>query len=529
MLKVRQLMRNLLPNVLAFSAAAAIGLCAGQGFAKNIDWAKQGQAELKKRLAQKPNTGKAKNVILFIGDGMGVSTLTAARILEGQQRGETGEENFLYFESFPYGGLVKTFNTNQQTPDSAGTASAMMTGVKTKAGVLSLTDATDRALCETAKKAVVETLLEKAEKEGLATGIVSTARITHATPAATYAHSPERGWEDDSKLTEEAIKNGCVDIASQLVNFPYGDGLEVAFGGGRRHFIPKTMQDPENPKKTGKRKDGKNLMEEWKKAKPGRAVFTNRSQMMADKGSKQLLGLFSSSHVPYNIDRDKEKDPSLTEMSVKAVEHLKKAGDKGFFLMIEAGRIDHGHHAGSAARALTDAVEFNKAIKAVSEKINFDDTLVMVTADHSHVFTVGGYPTRGNPILGKVVGNDKFGRPKSTPSLDMAGLPYTTLGYTNGPGYTGGSDMQPEGAKVYPHEPKKIFNPIKKGRPDLSKVDTIAGSFMQEATVPLSSETHAAEDVAIYAKGPQAHLFTGLIEQNFIYHVMNHALFGKAE
>ena len=209
------------------------------------EWFKNGSEHLQKVIAQQYTSkrGAAKNIILFVGDGMGISTVTASRILEGQNRGETGEENMLSFDNFPATGLAKTYNTNAQTPDSAGTMTAIASGVKTKIGMINVNDNALRANCASSKENHVMTLIEMAESKGLSTGIVSTARLTHATPAATYAHTPERKWENDSKLTEEAVLNGCKDIASQFLSFNYGDGIDVAMGGGRREFIPETLVD----------------------------------------------------------------------------------------------------------------------------------------------------------------------------------------------------------------------------------------------------------------------------------------------
>ena len=163
-------------------------------------------AVVAKAIERKVNNtpGAAKNVILFIGDGMGISTVTAARILEGQMQGKMGEEHQLSFEKFPFSGLAKTYNTNQQTPDSAGTMTAMMTGVKTKAGVIGVTEASLRSDFADflAHGEPLVTALELAEVAGKATGIVSTTRITHATPAATYAKIPER---DLTKEEMEAL------------------------------------------------------------------------------------------------------------------------------------------------------------------------------------------------------------------------------------------------------------------------------------------------------------------------------------
>jgi len=157
-------------------------------------WQALGQAELQRALARTQNTQRAKNVILFVGDGMGISTVTAARIFDAQMRGSSGEENLLAFEGFPSVALSKTYNTNQQTADSAGTMTAMMTGIKTRAGVIGVNQYADRADCQSSLGTHVPSLMQDAAARGLATGFVTTTRITHATPAATYANSPERNW-----------------------------------------------------------------------------------------------------------------------------------------------------------------------------------------------------------------------------------------------------------------------------------------------------------------------------------------------
>ena len=151
---------------------------------------------------------KAKNVIVFVGDGMGVSTLTAARILAGQKQGQLGEEGYLSFENFPYSALVKTYNVDVQTPDSAGTMTAMMSGVKANAGVVGLDEDVKRKACDQVNGNELVTALELAELKGLATGIVSTARITHATPASTYAKSAHGPWRiSRSPALNQALPN----------------------------------------------------------------------------------------------------------------------------------------------------------------------------------------------------------------------------------------------------------------------------------------------------------------------------------
>ncbi len=466
-------------------------------------WFKAGQAALERAKQRKPILGPATNIILFLGDGMSIATTTAARILEGQNRGQSGEENLLSFETMPHVALSKTYNSNQQTPDSAGTMSAIMTGVKTKAGVISVTDKSLRADCTGSLGNEATTLLELAEMVGMSTGVVTTARLTHATPAATYAHVPERNWEDDKDMPRPAIDAGCRDIARQLIEFPFGNGLEVALGGGRRSFLPATVADPEEEGRTGKRQDDRDLIEEWVKKYPNAAYVWNQAQFdtVDPNAVDHLLGLFNWSHMQYEVDRAKDPggEPSLGQMTGKAIEILSK-NDRGYFLMVEGSRIDHANHAGNAYRILYETIEFSNAVRVAMEKTDPNDTLIIVTADHAQALTISGYPTRGNPILGKVIENDEHGRPKGEFAKDLNGLPFTTLTFINGPGYRGG------------------------GRPDLTDVDTTRIDYLQEALVPRNSGSHSGEDVAIYARGSGAYLFDGVVEQNYIFHVMDEAL-----
>jgi len=471
----------------------------------------------------------ATNVILFVGDGMGVATVTAARILEGQRRGETGEENLLSFEAFPYVALSKTYNTDAQISDSASTMTAMVSGVKTLTGTLGVDDRVVRGDHTSVEGARVLTLLEEAEARGLATGVVSTATITHATPAGCYSHVPFRFWEDDSRMSKEAQEAGFPDIARQLVEFP-GDGLEVALGGGRSHFRPRGAEDPEDPRRPGNRLDGRDLTKEWVEAREGSVYVWNREQFAAVDvaTTKHLLGLFEPGNMKWETDRegDPAGEPSLAELTSKAIDILAKDSE-GFFLMVEAGRIDHGHHAANAERALTDTIALSDAVRVAIDKVNHANTLIVVTADHSHTLTISGYAKRGNPILGKSVGVNWFGDGEDQVGVDALGRPYTTLSYANGPGYTGASADQPEGHHTWGHQPCSrrppfgcSFEGIQQGRPDLTDVDTESPTYLQESTVPMAQETHAGEDVPIYAGGVRAALFHGVREQSYIYHAM---------
>jgi alkaline phosphatase len=466
---------------------------------------------------------KAKNIILFVGDGMSLPTVAASRIYEGQLKGQSGEENQLSFETMPYSGFSKTYNTDSQTPDSAGTMTAMVTGVKTRMGMLSVDQTSNRGNCEQSKNAHLVSSLELAEMVGMATGVVTTTAITHATPAANYAHVAERNWENDSDLSEAAKAAGCRDIAQQLFDFKLGDGIEVALGGGRVHFMPAGAEDPEYQEFFGGRLDNRDLIGEWKNKNPGSQYVWNKKQLDALdlKHTKHLLGLFEPGHMNFESERAKDRagEPSLADMTRAAITVLQN-NKNGFFLMVEGGRIDHAHHSGNAFRALTDTVAFSDAVRTAMTMTSEQDTLIIVTADHSHTMTFAGYPTRGNPILGKVVGASGEG-PSSGYALDATGMPYSTLSYANGPGYVGASDQQKEGVKKFPHLASGIQNAD--GRPNLNDVNTEDADYMQEATVPLASETHGGDDVGIWARGPGANAVRGTVEQNVIFHFMTQA------
>ena len=449
-----------------------------------VDWAAEGRAAVETRARVEPVTGPARNVVLMIADGADVATLTAARILAGQRAGGPGEEHVLAIDRLPHTALVKTYNVNAQVPDSAGTATAILSGRKTRIGVVNVDASVPRGDCEAARGHRLTTLADLAASMGKATGVVTTARLTHATPASLYASSPDRDWENDADVPRGAA---CKDIAAQLVDRAPSLNLAVAMGGGRRAFLPREAG--------GRRGDGRDLTEAW--SARGGVVASDLAEAAAADGP--VLGLFSDDHLDYEADRTDQ--PSLAEMSRAAIERL-RADEDGFLLLIEGGRVDHGHHAGNAARALGDMIAFDEAVAAVLDSVSLADTLVLVTSDHGHTMTIQGYPMRGNPVLGIVKTETNDGH---EPVIAVDDRPYTTLAYANGPGAL-------------------WMRQAAEGRPLISDDVAQDTDYIQQSAVPARSETHGGQDVPAFAAGPGAWLVGGVLEQNALYFVIEHAL-----
>ena len=466
------------------------------------DWFKAGQATITERMAVQPITKKAKNVILFTADGNGVGTNYAIRLFSGQQAGGLGDDYVQPFETFPNVALVKTYSSNGQTPDSAPTAAAMNTGIKTKNGMINVLDSVNVSDCAAGATAGATTFAEIATEMGKSVGVISTARITHATPAAVYARSVNRDWEDNSKLPE-----GCTqkDIADQLIDQMKAGVIDIALGGGRGHVLPEAVTDAEG--KAGKRTDGRNLVEEAQAA-GAQVVFADTDFAALTMGNNApVLGLFESGHMKYEHDRTGE--PSLAEMTEAAIKGL-SANDNGFYLSIEAGRVDHANHDGNLFRVLTDGKAFADAIAKAMELTNAEETLIIVTADHEHAISFNGYCGRGSKINGLCMEENEAGiEHNGKPNLAADGKPYTVAGYLNGAG------------SVLVEQADKTFAG---SRPDLTEEQATDADYLQQALIPMTSETHSGEDVAVFARGPWAHLFGGVIEQNVIFHVMNHAV-----
>lgn len=302
----------------------------------------------------------AKSVIFLIGDGMGYAQVTAARwekaggdLPDYQPTLNSYQNTRLYMDEMEYAGHMSTHSLNSWITDSAAAVTALATGEKTYNGVISVANVSDRGEVMGREKATayalpLKIILEMAEEAGKATGVVTTTRITHATPAGYYAHSADRDWENE--IAEQCIESD----------------MEVSMGGGASKFSF----------------ENRSLLEEALSL--GWTVVTNESELDAvdSAATERLLGIFAGSHMSYELDRDPSLEPSLAEMTETAVEILSKDED-GFFLMVEGGRIDHAAHARDYKRCVVDTVAFDDAVKvALDYAAENPDTLVVVTADH---------------------------------------------------------------------------------------------------------------------------------------------------
>ena len=439
----------------------------------------------------------AKNIIFFLGDGMGPATVTASRIYK------YGEDGSLTMDKLERTARIKTYSNDAQTTDSAPSMAAYMTGVKMNNEVISMsanTIATDPGKdangnlginnCAATNGTPATTILELAKAKGKAVGSITTTELTHATPAATFSHICNRNAQ--YAIAAQTVPGGAGYNAALL------DGVDVLMGGGRNHFTPYNASS----NKAG-RADGRNLLTEL--AAKGYTVAANKTEMAAAPANKKFIGLYSSkSHLEYELDRgatpplgEGATQPSLAEMTVKAMDLLSQ-NSNGYFLMVEGGRIDHALHGTNAKRALVDTIAFDDAIKAALDKAKLTDptlanTLIVVTADHDHTLAFNGYGKRGNPIL-DINRNYKDGKP----SLDADGNTYTTLVFGNGP-----------------------------NRPNLrTNVDSavaLADNYQQETGVRLASETHGGGDVKLFATGAGAKTFKGTLDNTKVFTLLKGA------
>jgi alkaline phosphatase len=437
---------------------------------------------------------QVRNIIFFLGDGMGPTAITAARIHLHK------EEGALFFESFERTARIKTYANDAQTTDSAPSMGSYMTGYKINNEVISMsgdtvpkspgkdTNGTAGAIdnCGEHNGKPVPTILEIAKAHGKSIGAITTTELTHATPAASLTHSCHR-------LAQFAIATQIAPGGAGY-NAALLDGADVLMGGGRNHFTPYDAQA--NP---AGRIDGRDLVAQMQDA--GYGVAFDRAGMFKAHPGKKFLGLYAKKgHLEYEFDRtatpprgEGATQPSLAEMTAKAIELL-RGNPKGYFLMVEGGRIDHGLHDTNARRALDDVGAFDDAIRAALAKVRETDpelrhTLLVVTADHDHTMVFNGASKRGNPVLDIARGAD------GAPILDAGGHSYTTLAFGNGP-----------------NRPAE--------RASLDSVTVLAPDYKQETNVRMSGETHGGGDVKLFAIGAGSAPFKGTMENTHVFDLM---------
>ncbi|XP_044253124.1 membrane-bound alkaline phosphatase-like, partial [Tribolium madens] len=341
-------------------------------------WIHNARSTITEKIQRSLNQNVAKNVILFLGDGMSIPTVAAARVYQ------SGEESELAFDKFPYIGLAKTYAVDRQVADSANTATAYLAGVKANYGTIGVGPEVNFGDCQgmTNETNHAFSIAYYSQLKNKRTGLVTTARVTHASPAGVYAHTSDRNWESDSDIINDGQKPEiCSDIASQLLFGETGKKLNVVMGGGRMKLLPNNMTDEEGQK--GERSDGANLIQTWQEQRINVKYAWNRSQLIGDVTFDNLLGLFAHDHMSFNLERDTTNEPSLAEMTTVAIKTLSRGSD-GYFLFLEGARIDMAHHSGASRLALNETIEFSKAIQAAVDLTDESDTLIVVTSDHAH-------------------------------------------------------------------------------------------------------------------------------------------------
>ncbi|MDI1301361.1 MAG: alkaline phosphatase [bacterium] len=476
-----------------------------------------------------------KNVIFFLGDGMGMTTLTAARIYA------VGEEGDLTIDTLPETAFVRTFSEDAQVTDSAPSMAAYMTGVKMRNDVISMQtgtvasapSATATSTCdsvpENAGKQPVETLLELAKARGMGTGVVTTTRITHATPATTYAHVCHRDAEND--IAAQMVPGGS-GTGYGAFNARLKDGIDVVLGGGLSYF--KTTANG------GKRADGRDLVNEMK-AK-GYTYVSKGSELglVVPAADSKLLGLFGNSHMSYDLDRTGKNldEPSLSDMTAKAIDVL-KAKNKNYFLMVEGGRIDHALHDTNAKRALQDTKAFDDAIRTALDKVDLSNTLIVVTADHDHTLVLNGYARRTGKYV-KGVETSVLGLVKNynAPGFakDANNNPYPIIGFGNGKKrpesnrgddrVTALTDSDSCNAVAGPAAPAgKTYSNTYGGT--FWCTGAASDDFQQEAVIQTGyadNETHGGTDVFLGAAGVGADNFHGNVENIEVFGLVRKAI-----
>ncbi|MDM5327752.1 alkaline phosphatase [Neobacillus sp. CF12] len=410
---------------------------------------------------QANSNAEIKNVIVLIGDGMGVSYTSAYRYLKNDPSTKIAEKSA--FDQYLVGQqMTYPEDPAQNVTDSASAATAMSAGIKTY----------NNAIAVDNDGSEVKTVLEAAKEQGKATGLVATSEITHATPASFGSH-------DESRKNMNSIAD---DYYDEMVNGQHK--VDVMLGGGVSNFV----------------RNDRNLTEEFKKA--GYSYVTNKEELLKDT-NKQVLGLFAQGGLPKMIDRPAET-PSLEEMTNAAITRLSQ-DKEGFFLMIEGSQVDWAGHDNDIVGAMSEMEDFEKAYKAAIEFAKKDKhTLVIATADHS----TGGYSIGADGIY------NWFGEPikaaKRTPDF-MAGEIAKGAGVEE----TLKKYIDQNVLALTPEEIQSV-EAAAATKKVLDIDNAIENIFNKRSHTGWTTGGHTGEDVPVYAFGPSSEKFAGQIDNTDI-------------
>jgi alkaline phosphatase len=432
-------------------------------------------------------TGPARNAVVVVGDGMGIPVVTAARIHAWGPGGRLAME-------LPNVALVRTFSLDRMVADSAATATALFSGLRVRSGTIGMTPPTRRA-CSLAERSdgspnpnhpcgenaiPMRSLADLAIRAGMAVGVVTTSRVTHATAAAFYAHVDERGDEPQ--------------IARQLVDI--GD-LSFVAGGGRRFFVG--------------RDDDRDLLTELTERGYTVVLTGGALRRVVSERAERIVALLDDDHLPFEAERAASlsgKVPDIAELTDLAIRHLSRHPG-GYLLLVEGGRIDHALHGNVARVALEETLALDASVAGARARTG-DDTLILVTADHGHPLALVGYALVDDPVLGlarsaegpEARDADGDGKPDFARALDGKGM--TTLLFANGPGH--GDD----GAAR--EDPIELGEGVEGPR------------YRQESGVPLRYSTHEGSDVMASAVGPGSESVRGFLDQTDLFRIVRAAL-----
>ena len=428
------------------------------------------------------SSGKAKNVILLIGDGMGPSHFGATWLYSNRVLGK----DLRMSEAMKAGRTAYLVNDTADAivTESAAAAGQIATGQRMTARAVSM--AADGT---TAVKTVMETL----KSRGLATGLVTTSGITDATPAAFAAHVSHRS--DEMSVAEQELKFG----------------VDVLMGGRKQFFLPEVS--------AGKRKDGRNLLDEARAT--GYIVVGDAEELKAAQGAK-ILGLFNMGNMAYEIDRATTMEPSLAEMTAKTLAVLSR-NPKGFFAMIEGGRIDHAAHRNDAPGTIRDTLAFDEAVGVALEFARKNpDTLLIVTADHE---------TAGMALIGHSKDSKEY------VGIDLAAIRKAKASFEVIAGELGknptpqkiqqvvteylGIQITEDEAKMVANDTIRKLDPANYSYPYLHSLAFVLRPYLR---VGWGSQTHTASPLYAFGVGPGSERIKGLLHNTQLFEIMKTAM-----